>query len=210
MEILTVIAALGVLSALVFGLAGGVQTRAEASKTRGELAVLAVALEQYKARWGDYPFTTGDPIADNTRLYRALLGTLPPDGDATKMPHRIQEQPNFDPRPFTIAEAGTPFAVVQTLTSTTLPSGAILLDPNAARHVLLDAFGVPYVYLYKEAADDSTWQRRGYLLVSLGASGGRQLAAGDGLEAHGVPASGLIPANYRADAAQADNLFAHE
>lgn len=74
-ELLTVIAIIGVLAGITFGVMKGVNERAAISQTRGELSSLQIALDNYKRQYGDYPQTKD---ADN--LLQALIGRRGPTG----------------------------------------------------------------------------------------------------------------------------------
>ena len=54
-EILAVIAIIGILMAMTFGLYGYVNTSKKEARARGEIAALNAKLEDFKARYGDYP-----------------------------------------------------------------------------------------------------------------------------------------------------------
>lgn len=75
LELLSVLAIVGIVTAVLIGSAQGARERATLAQTRAELAVLAQALEAYKTRYGDYPRT-----ADSAALLRALLGRANPAG----------------------------------------------------------------------------------------------------------------------------------
>ncbi|MBL4575235.1 MAG: type II secretion system protein GspG, partial [Opitutaceae bacterium] len=93
-ELVFVMAAMVVLATLSFGLFSGVQKRAKIVQAKGELGVLATALESYKLQYGDYP-RTGEALqapavissvilTDNaqSKLFNALVGKLGPKLDA--------------------------------------------------------------------------------------------------------------------------------
>ncbi len=76
-ELLAVIAIIGVLSAVTFGLARGVRERAAISKARVEMGAIAQALESYKLQYGDYPQT-----GSAATMLQSLIGKLGPAGAA--------------------------------------------------------------------------------------------------------------------------------
>lgn len=88
-ELLTVIAIIGVLVSITIGIGRGVQERAAIGKAKAELAVLAAALEQYKLQYGDYPWTpakkpdgyVGEHWDGGVVLVNALCGNLGPKGE---------------------------------------------------------------------------------------------------------------------------------
>lgn len=77
-ELLVVIAVVGVLAALTLSISVGARERAARDRATAELAVMATALEQYRAAYGAYPDINGDPVA----LFDALSGRRGPDGAA--------------------------------------------------------------------------------------------------------------------------------
>ncbi len=71
--------------------------------------------------------------------------------------------------------------------------------------VILDPWGQPYIYRYREQGAD-LWQRQGYILLSLGPSGQAHAESGQHESPH-IPPSGLIPPTYRHAEHAHDNLF---
>jgi prepilin-type N-terminal cleavage/methylation domain-containing protein len=141
-ELLTVIAIIGILAAITFGIAKGVQERAAINQTRVELAALAQALENYKKHYGDYPRVTTTTAADGAlQLYQSLNGQRGPTGAV------------LNPRQKAFLEAS--------LFALETPDAAITADNR-----ILDPWGRAYRYLYNPAA--AAWQKRPYLLFSLG------------------------------------------
>lgn len=74
-ELLTVLAIVGIVAAVLIGSASAARERAALGQARAELALLAQTLEAYKAQLGDYP-RTSDPAA----LLQALVGKSNPAG----------------------------------------------------------------------------------------------------------------------------------
>jgi prepilin-type N-terminal cleavage/methylation domain-containing protein len=84
-ELLMVIAVILILTGITFGISRGVQNAQARAKTKAELATISQAIEQFKSRYGDYPWhdssitdyptpNGGDPT--NTMLLFALTGRL--------------------------------------------------------------------------------------------------------------------------------------
>ena len=195
-ELIAVLAVLGVLLAIALASADAVGERSKIGTARAELAVLAQALESYRAQFGDYPQTggfaaqgpavlAGDPIAPasaEAKLFNALFGKLGPQlwplTDTTGGAvvgrafidagrHRL-ERPEDWPTP--AAEAA---------------------------NALLDPWGRRYQYAYKNPAAPADWRAAAYVLFSAGPDG--LVKPGD------PPATGLGDA---ADPRNADNLVA--
>ena len=80
-ELLTVIAIIGVIAALVLSVSGAVKKKQYIYNTQAELAMLETALENYKAAYGFYPPsptnspTVGNPSSYVNQLYYELVGT---------------------------------------------------------------------------------------------------------------------------------------
>ena len=55
-ELLMVMVVIGILSALLFGIATGVNESQNKARAKAEMAVIAQALEQFKVKYGDYPW----------------------------------------------------------------------------------------------------------------------------------------------------------
>jgi len=107
-ELLAVIGIIGLLAAITFGLARGVQERAGIGKARVEIAAIAQALEAYKLQYGDYP-QTDNPAT----MLQSLIGRRGPTGAA------ITGRPLIEMGKFATVNDSDPFTVPQ----------AVLMDP---------------------------------------------------------------------------------
>jgi len=81
-ELLVVVAVVGILAAITLSIAGGARERAARERASAELAIIATALEQYRTVHGAYPQITGE----GTRLLEALTGRLTPNGASDDRP----------------------------------------------------------------------------------------------------------------------------
>jgi general secretion pathway protein G len=76
-ELLTVIAIIAILAALVLNTAGYIQKKAARSRAEAEIAALSAALESYKAEYGTYPEAPNNHGVSVTEganvLYQALV-----------------------------------------------------------------------------------------------------------------------------------------
>lgn len=172
-----VIAVILILAGITFGISRGVQNAQARAKAKAELAVIAQGIEQFKSRYGDYPWHDssdgdyptprgGDPT--NTMLLFALTGrmqmerlangTLSVNKVADSLDNnQVKANPQFiDPTKFS--------------TSGTADIPDQLLDP----------WGNPYRYWYKwEATENAAagnpaaqkWDVFGYHLYSTGSKG---------------------------------------
>ena len=220
MEVLVVLGLLVVLSAIVAGVRLGLDSRIALSRARGEMAVLAQSLQEYKLHYGDYPWI--DPGSDGSReLYRALIGNRRPTAgfilDSVAM--ELMVDSSGDPL---ADEKGRHFIETKALSvgerlgdGYTLVSPApklpMSLDVQFAQHVFLDPWGRPYTYGYKTATaggDGREWRRAGYLLMSSGPDG----VAGDGRDVINIveTSGGIISVDYFENDQAVDNLILGE
>jgi prepilin-type N-terminal cleavage/methylation domain-containing protein len=185
-ELLTVIAIIGVLAAISFPVMKGMQERAAVSKARTELSAISAALESYKRQYGDYPqtgpFTDAVPpsaaSASNTPgyLFNALAGKLGPKRSP------IAGKSFLDLAQFTwMNEASVGMPAL---------TGTINVD-----NALLDPWGRPYIYAYRDnGASAAPWLNSSFVLLSAGPDG--RLV---------VPDTGIVNQNH---ADNLDNVYA--
>lgn len=98
-ELMVVILIVGVLAGLIFSIASGVFDKGDRSRAASELESISVALEVYRARFGDYP-----DVDSSRRLFDALDGRLGPDG-RTLIP---SFPPFLEAGRFNLSDAETP------------------------------------------------------------------------------------------------------
>lgn len=95
LELVAVLGIVAALSAVMIGLMAGAKGQASVARARGELAVLAQAVEAYRARYGAYPQAEspaefraallgrrnaqGEPVADRPLLEEGRLTLRDPD-----------------------------------------------------------------------------------------------------------------------------------
>ena len=156
-ELLMVIAVIMILAGITFGISRGVQNAQARAAAKAELAVLAQALEGYKATHGDYPWA-----ADGDELAQALMGWMAFSGSGSSVTFAdlsADDVPDSGPKSF-IDPTKLDY-------SGTLPDGP-QDEPGAG--AFQDPWGNDYVYKYKASAADS-WEVFGYHLYSVGANG---------------------------------------
>jgi general secretion pathway protein G len=85
LELLTVIAIIGILAGLVIGGGRRANEASLAGRAKAELATLAVALEEYHRICGDYPQTSASP-----QLLQSLIGRRGPRNDVIAMRSLIE------------------------------------------------------------------------------------------------------------------------
>ncbi len=182
-ELLAVVGVVGLLVALAFGAAQGAQERSRRRHAEAELAVLAQALEAYRAHYGDFPATGAvavDPEAEAVGgdgpgiLFNCLVGRCGPGGAPL---------------------CGRSFVRLTAHVRQTdeLPGpGAVVALANA----FLDPWGRRYLYLHRTGPG---WRARTPRLWSAGPDGvtvvPQDLAAWSG-------------ESFPDDSANADDLFA--
>ncbi len=142
-ELLTVIGIIAILAAIAVGVANGVQNQQAAATAKAQIEGLRVALEDFRKRYGDYPYVNfgGDPAntAAAQNLYSYLSNEVALDG--TSIPTDDQ-QPFISDENYTIED-----------------------------DMIVDPWGNPYLYHYKTSADDGSWDYPSYHIFSAGPDG---------------------------------------
>jgi prepilin-type N-terminal cleavage/methylation domain-containing protein len=192
-ELLMVIAVILILAGITFGISRGVQNAQARAQAKAELAVIAQALEQFKSRYGDYPWAAGNPGAvdeNGEQLFKALGGYMTFDTSGA--------DPSFGQKASAEIPATGPKSFIDatkiSLNNSSLPTNPTII-PDGFRFI--DPWGNAYVYRYKSGKSDG-WERFGYILYSIGS---------DGAAGATIPASGEIPEK---DDASLDNIYVGE
>lgn len=90
-ELMVVIAILGILAAIAIPRFSGATDRADAAKVEADMSTLASALEVYRANHGSYPaglnLKTGATKSDNALLQDGLIASVPLPPHATDTKH---------------------------------------------------------------------------------------------------------------------------
>jgi len=170
-ELLTVIAIIGILAGITFGVARGVQERSAIQQARTELATLSTALENYKRQYGDYPQTgalttagvesspfLGSIAATSSQaaLFNALGGKIGP-----KLANFANGKVFVELAKFRLETADLP----------------ILTNDTVVANAFLDPWGRRYIYAYRNAGAPGTWTAPSFALFSVGPDG--KVKAGD-------------------------------
>lgn len=209
LELLTVIAVIAILAALSVGAIRGAKERGMIARSRGELAAVSAALEQFKTLHGDYPQTgafgqaPATPTATGTgpgtqtaqaKLFNCLTGVF---GARAFNPNNRMSGPN-------LIEVSR-FSINGTLTNQFLvpvsnaPLPPAKVEQNAC---LVDPWGRRYSYYYRTANNPGGWQATGYVLYSSGP----RVAANGTQTAPLNPTNGLLLATQTAE--MLDNIYA--
>jgi len=132
-ELLTVIAIIGVIAALILPVAGAVKKHQYLYNTQAEMAQLETAIDRYKAACGFYPPspntppTVGNPSTLVNQLYYELVGTVLTNGGYTT----LDGSASID-----VAQVPNDFTGVGGFVNCTKPNGGE--DASAARNFLPD------------------------------------------------------------------------
>ena len=195
-ELLMVISVILILAGITFGISRGVQNAQSRTKARAELATIAQAIEQFKSRYGDYPWHKSGETDTNKTLLYALTGRLvikdpDPNDDNNKLEAIIITDENQIKRnPMFLDE--TKFATTQT---------------NGETTNLLDPWGNPYMYWYKWDDNPNSYEMFGYHLYSTGAGG---KTANISIKTKINTNTGLIDDDFRDTANEVGIIFAGE
>ena len=198
-ELLVVIAIIMVLAGITFGISRGVQNAQARTRAKAELAVLSQGIEQFKLRYGDYPWHDSGGSDTNKMLLFALTGRLSMERntsgelDVSIISEDIDNE-EVKKRPKFID--GTKFSVNE--------------DGAGNSIELLDPWGNPYIYWYKwEAAENNspTWEMFGYHLYSTGVKGD---AANNAIKTKINATTGVIDAGFRDTANDNGIIFSGE
>jgi prepilin-type N-terminal cleavage/methylation domain-containing protein len=205
-ELLMVIAVILILAGITFGISRGVQNAQARTKAKAELAVIAQALEQYKSRYGDYPWIgTSDVESRGAReggshgLMKTLVGWQAVDGTQVGGTNSLGK---------TFSKAESVLDVSRLSLSQKWPAGDPEASPSATTY-FVDPWGNPYVYIYKDPSQHTLgtaggpWSRFGYILFSLGSDGA---ASSAGLD----EATGEMLQDFKEVDANVDNIYAGE
>lgn len=190
-ELLTVIAIIGVLAGITFGVMKGAQERAAVNQTRTDLAAITTALDGYKRQYGDYPQTgaSGQAGTDAT----PALGSITTGSAQAKLFNALGGK--LGPRMTSMnGKVYLPFAQ-HSLERTDLPDPA---NTTEVANALVDPWGRRYIYYYKNNGSPGTWIVPSYILFSAGPDGkaGVTIAAtGEETVANAAEAADNIYAN---------------
>lgn len=202
-ELLAVIAIIGIMSALTFGLYGFVRTSRLEAKARGEIAVLRTKLEEFKGRYGEYPMAEG---ASAEAWQRALFDALTGKRGYTRS---IDEATGRTRLAWTteIREADRkPLVSVNDIgTDRSFAEAAV------AATYFADPWGNPYQYRYGVLSSgrvSRTWDNPSYLLISAGAKFTEPFVPATECFADSMETTGTVPETYFEDATgkRNDNL----
>jgi len=198
-ELLMVITVMLILVGITFGISRGVQNAQAKAKAKAELATISQALEQFKLRYGDYPWHqsgNGDATDNNKMMLYALTGRMvladpnPDDGDEEIKAVEITDKDQIERNPKFLDD---------TKFSTTPNDG-----PSQN---ILDPWGNPYIYWYKWDDEPENWEVFGYHLYSTGPNGS---AADTAIKTKIETGTGIIENDFRKVANEQGIIFSGE
>ena len=191
-ELLMVIAVILILAGITFGISRGVQNAQARAKAKAELVTISLAIEQFKSRYGDYPWHSADETDTNKALLYALTGRLvigdpsPEDETVEIKASILTDQSQIDANP-------------KFLDDTKFSTFSI----NGETTNLLDPWGNPYIYWYKWDNASNAWDFYGYHLYSTGPNGN---TANDAIKTKINSSSGILVDDFR-DVANAEGII---
>ena len=198
-ELLMVMAIIAILASITFGIFNGVKNAQARAKAKSELAVLSQAIEQFKSRYGDYPWLDSSGSTTNQMLLFALTGRMTMQVDSNgKM---VVDAPTSDQKNSSVLKR--PKFIDDTKFNTEKDSNGNSLE-------LLDPWGNPYIYKYKSVDAEKTgpvWDVFGFHLYSTGPKGEDANAA---IKDKINPTTGVISVDFRAVADAQGIIFAGE
>ncbi|HKK18099.1 MAG TPA: prepilin-type N-terminal cleavage/methylation domain-containing protein [Opitutales bacterium] len=175
-ELLMVFAVIAILAAITFGISRGVADARNRAKAKVELAAISQALEQYKARYGDYPWINIADVENNQQVRNASHGLLKTlvgwqAYDGTQVGGTDSDGNVFE-------KAKSVLDVSKLTLSDEWPTSSPEASPGLDIY-FEDPWGNAYVYIYKRNESPGTWEKFGYILFSRGPDG---LADSDNLD----------------------------
>lgn len=198
-ELLMVIAVIMVLASITFGISRGVQNAQARAAAKAELAVISQAIEQFKLRYGDYPWHDSGGSDTNKMLLYALTGRL-------SMEKVQQADGSTNVVVATISDGMDNEDVMKRPKFIDDTKLSVNEDSSGNSIELIDPWGNPYVYWYKwESTENSspTWDVFGYHLYSTGA---------DSVEDRSgiTESTGVMSSTYRDADENIDNIYSGE
>ena len=191
-ELLMVITVILILAGITFGISRGVQNAQARTKAKAELATISQAIEQFKSRYGDYPWHKQGEVDTNKTLLFALTGRMiladpsPTDNTTEIAAIEITDEAEIDKNPKFLDDSK--FSTTKIGQSSTN---------------LLDPWGNPYIYWYKWDNSPDDWDVFGYHLYSTGPKGS---SANTSIKARINNSSGVFDDDFR-DVANAEGII---
>jgi prepilin-type N-terminal cleavage/methylation domain-containing protein len=108
-ELLTVIAIIGILAAIIIPAAGGVKTAANKAKTKAMFSQWSLAMDLFKSDYGYYPAiaTSNNKINDASNFFAALTGKKHDGTDASDLRGNTRKLSFYAPAASDVILTGT-------------------------------------------------------------------------------------------------------
>ncbi|MFO8028133.1 MAG: prepilin-type N-terminal cleavage/methylation domain-containing protein [Opitutales bacterium] len=210
-ELLMVFAVIAILAAITFGISRGVRDAQNRAKAKVELAAISQALEEFKGRYGDYPWHDSDEGSYPSSQIK------PGESEAEKIEttsvmllYALTGRMKFDPQ----VDQDPVYHVADSLDDDEVEKAPKFIDIEKFYYsvdsagedgnpgALLDPWGNPYIYLYKEEGATDDWEQFGYHLYSTGPDGEDANEAIKGK----INEKGVLDDNFR-DVADAEGII---
>jgi type II secretory pathway pseudopilin PulG len=199
-ELLTVMVIIIILLSITISVQRGITAKQNNTKAKAEIQAIGVALDRFKAQYGDYPPAVVGSTDSEDNLILALTGRA-------RWEHATDAKTGVTAATFPGANSIS--MPTSTSTTQTIPYKPFLdvaqftigTDSTHTNPVLIDPWGNAYLYRYKTLTDaiqpnpaNRTWKAIGYALVSRGAD---QAPGTDSqIFPEGMETSGVVPNDY--------------
>jgi prepilin-type N-terminal cleavage/methylation domain-containing protein len=207
-ELLMVFAVIAILAAITFGISNGVRNAQNRAKVKVELAAISQALEQYKARYGDYPRHDSDSGDYPQSQMDFNESEIEVDVTSVMMLYALTGRLKFDPQKvldqvFKVDDSLDDDEVVKAPKFLDITKFNFSVDGSGNPGALLDPWGNPYIYWYKWEKTSDKWDFFGYHLYSTGSKGEE---ANDAIKEKINETSGVFESNFR-EVADAEGII---
>ena len=224
-ELLVVIAVIGILATITFGLFKAANIGRNKSKSKGEIQAISMAAQSYRKAYGEFPCCA---TGTDDRFRRDLLDQL--------LGRRLLRfaTPGNPPSLLAFDDASLPGANRQIRSF--LSTGDVMTNDdsqisandwrggNPACREFVDAWGNPYDYRYRVLSSFNNWKSPNFLIVSCSANFNEPPVPGNppsadeywdssqtGGDSAGMVRSGIVPTSYFDEAGsngpfRADNI----
>ena len=157
-ELLIVMGVILILAGIVVGVQRSVFFQQSQARAKSDLQTIALALETFKQKYGDYPWLQTTDEKDTTQadrdLYEALTGQL------------VLNKPRGSNTTFGMNKPQD-FEGNDTIAPPLIDENLIEASGGTGSEYFIDPWGNPYKYYYKTSASDS-WNHTGFILLSIG------------------------------------------
>ncbi|PXA04374.1 hypothetical protein DDZ13_07530 [Coraliomargarita sinensis] len=213
-ELIMVFGVIAILAAITFSITSGVRNAQNRAKAKVELAAISQALEEYKARYGDYPrHDSNDGNYPSDQYDSVTRQPVPSEVTSTMLLYALTGRLKFDP-----SRAADPvYKVADSLDNSEVENAPSFIDLDKFNYsvdssnpdtpgnpgALLDPWGNPYIYWYKWENTPDAWDKFGYHLYSTGPNG---TEANDAIKAYIDGTEGVLEDGFR-EVADAEGII---